>query len=83
MPQTIDNALYDAFGQRQVSTMYRQLNQYHVVMEVDPSFQQSPDGLENIYVKSKTGAQFRCQLSLISLRQTLHWQSTTRDSFPR
>ncbi len=35
-PQVIDDTLYDAFGQRQVSTMYRQLNQYHVVMEVDP-----------------------------------------------
>src|SRR5207245_3889520 len=40
-PQDIDNALYDAFGQRQVSTIYRQLNQYHVVMEVDPQYQQS------------------------------------------
>ncbi|MBA3914624.1 MAG: efflux RND transporter permease subunit, partial [Acidobacteriales bacterium] len=53
---TIDNVLYDAFGQRQVSTMYRQLNQYHVVMEVDPSLQRSPDALNNIYVKSTTGA---------------------------
>jgi multidrug efflux pump subunit AcrB len=52
---TIDNVLYDAFGQRQVSTMYRQLNQYHVVMEVDPRFQMTPDALQNIYVKSKTG----------------------------
>src|SRR6202007_1434767 len=41
-PQDIDNALYDAFGQRQVSTMYRQLNQYHVVMEVEPRFYRSP-----------------------------------------
>ena len=52
---TVDNALYDAFGQRQVSTMYEGLNQYHVVMEIDPKFQQSPDALENIYVKSNTG----------------------------
>jgi multidrug efflux pump subunit AcrB len=52
---TIDNVLYDAFGQRQVSTMYRQLNQYHVVMEVDPRFQMTPDALQNIYVKSKSG----------------------------
>ena len=42
--QDIDNALYDAFGQRQVSTMYRPLNQYHVVMEVAPQFQQTPEG---------------------------------------
>ena len=52
---TIDNALYDAFGQRQVSTIYRGINQYHVVMEIDPKFQQSPDGLKNIYVRSTTG----------------------------
>jgi multidrug efflux pump len=55
-PQTLDNALYDAFGQRQVSTMYRPLNQYHVVMEVAPQFQQTPEALENIYLKSATGA---------------------------
>jgi multidrug efflux pump len=54
-PQDIDNALYDAFGQRQVSTMYRQLNQYHVVMEVEPRFYRSPDGLNNIYVRSSSG----------------------------
>ena len=52
---TIDNALYDAFGQRQVSTMYEGLNQYHVVMEIDPKFQQSPDALNDIYVRSSTG----------------------------
>ncbi len=51
----IDSALYDAFGQRQVSTMYTALNQYHVVMEVDPRFSQSPDGLKNVYVKSTSG----------------------------
>jgi multidrug efflux pump len=56
-PQMIDNTLYDAFGQRQVSTMYRQLNQYHVVMEVDPKFSQSPDALQNIYVLSSNGNQ--------------------------
>ncbi|HVO64065.1 MAG TPA: multidrug efflux RND transporter permease subunit [Terriglobales bacterium] len=51
----IDNALYDAFGQRQVSIMYRQLNQYHVVMEVAPAYAQSPDALNNIYVRSSKG----------------------------
>ena len=55
--QMIDNTLYDAFGQRQVSTMYTQLNQYHVVLEVDPQFWQSPEGLEHIYVKTTSGAQ--------------------------
>ncbi|MGA9543551.1 MAG: multidrug efflux RND transporter permease subunit [Candidatus Sulfotelmatobacter sp.] len=54
--QDIDNALYDAFGQRQVSTMYRPLNQYHVVMEVAPEFQQTTEALQNIYLRSSTGA---------------------------
>jgi multidrug efflux pump len=52
---TLDNALYDAFGQRQVSTMYRPLNQYHVVMEVAPQFQQTPEALGNIYLRSTAG----------------------------
>jgi hydrophobe/amphiphile efflux-1 (HAE1) family protein len=48
----IDNVLYDAFGQREVSTMYTPLNQYYVVMEVDPSYQLSPDSLNGIYIKA-------------------------------
>ncbi|HEY1577901.1 MAG TPA: efflux RND transporter permease subunit [Terracidiphilus sp.] len=52
--QTIDQVLYDAFGQRQVSTMYTGLNQYFVVMEVDPQFQLSPDSLNGIYIKAST-----------------------------
>ena len=55
-PLTIDATLSDAFGQRQVSTTYMPLNQYHVVMEVAPKFQTDPDALKNIYVKSTTGA---------------------------
>jgi len=51
----IDNALYDAFGQRQVSIMYRQLNQYHVVMEVAPEFAQSVEALQATYVRSSNG----------------------------
>jgi len=54
-PSTIDSTLYDAFGQRQVSVMYKDQNQYHVVMEVDPRFSQSPDALRNIYVHSSRG----------------------------
>jgi multidrug efflux pump len=54
--QDIDNALYDAFGQRQVSTMYRPLNQYHVVMEVAPQFQQTPEALQNIYLRAANGS---------------------------
>jgi multidrug efflux pump subunit AcrB len=52
----IDSTLSDAFGQRQVSTTYRPLNQYHVVMEVAEQYQRDPDSLKNIYVKSTTGA---------------------------
>ncbi len=52
----VDTILYDAFGQRQVSTIYEPLNQYHVVMEVAPQFQESPDTLQNTYVNSSTGA---------------------------
>ena len=55
-PQDLDNALYDAFGQRQVSTMYRPLNQYHVVMEVAPQFQQTTEALQNIYLRSSGGS---------------------------
>ena len=51
----IDTVLYDAFGQRQVSTIYETLNQYHVVMEVAPEYQQSPDTLKSVYVRSSTG----------------------------
>jgi len=57
LPADIDNTLYDAFGQRQVSTIYTQLNQYHVVLEADPQFQQAPDSLKNIYVRSSNGTQ--------------------------
>jgi multidrug efflux pump len=56
-PLTIDATLSDAFGQRQVSTTYKSMNQYHVVMEVAEQFQRDPDALRNIYVKSTTGAQ--------------------------
>jgi multidrug efflux pump len=51
----VDEALYDAFGQRQVSTMYRALNQYHVVMEVAPQFWQRPETLRTIYARSSSG----------------------------
>ena len=54
-PLTIDATLSDAFGQKQISTTYMPLNQYHVVMEVAPKFQTDPDALKNIYVKSTSG----------------------------
>ena len=56
-PQNIDDTLDDAFGQRQVSTIFTQLNQYHVVMEVAPAFQRNLSSLDHIYVKSSNGMQ--------------------------
>ena len=53
---SIDNALYDAFGQRQISTMYTQLNQYHVILEALPSFQTTPDKLQSIFLQSNASA---------------------------
>ena len=67
---TIDSALYDAFGQRQVSTIYKGMNQYHVVMEVDPQFQRSPQGLNNIFVPSSTGKP-------VPLSAFTHYESST------
>src|SRR6202034_3383596 len=56
-PQLIDDTLYDAFGQRQVSTMYTALNQYHVVMEAAPQFWQDPQFLREVYVSAPGGGQ--------------------------
>jgi multidrug efflux pump len=53
--QTIDDTLYDAFGQRQVSTVFTQLNEYHLVMEVAPDYQRNPDALKGIYARSSNG----------------------------
>jgi len=57
-PTTIDNTLYDAFGQRQISTMYTQVNQYHVVLESEPQFQTDPNNLNRLYIQANasTGA---------------------------
>src|SRR5258707_10417442 len=57
LPYTIDNTLDDAFGQRIVSTMFTELNQYHVILEVNPKFQYGPEALNGIYVKSSSGQQ--------------------------
>jgi multidrug efflux pump len=70
-PAMIDNTLYDAFGQRQVSTMYTSLNQYHVVMEVDSKFWQSPEGLSAIYLRSTNGG------PVIPLSAIAHYEPTT------
>ncbi len=55
-PTTIDNTLYDAFGQRQINTMYTQVNQYHVILEVDPYFQQDPKMLDHLYLRPNASA---------------------------
>jgi multidrug efflux pump len=55
-PATIDNTLYDAFGQRQINTMYTQLNQYHVILEAQPQFQQDPKTLQNLYIQANASA---------------------------
>ncbi len=65
----VDNTLYDAFGQRQVSTIFTQLNQYHVVMEVGQNFQTDPGVLSNLYVKSGNGTQ-------VPLSMLAHWEQT-------
>jgi multidrug efflux pump len=65
----VDNTLYDAFGQRQVSTIFTQLNQYHVVMEVGPNFQTDPSTLNNLYVKSANGTQ-------VPLSTIAHWEQS-------
>jgi multidrug efflux pump subunit AcrB len=69
-PQMIDDTLYDAFGQRQVSTMFTPLNQYHVVMEVEPRFWQSPAGLDEIYLHPPGGGE-------IPLSAVTHFEPTT------
>jgi multidrug efflux pump len=54
-PQMVDDALYNAFGQRQISTMFTQLNQYRVVLEADPAFQTKPEDLDKVFLRSNTG----------------------------
>ncbi len=55
-PSTVDNTLYDAFGQRQINTMYTQLNQYHVILEAQPQFQLDPKALRNLYIRANASA---------------------------
>src|SRR6202044_2034793 len=55
-PATIDNTMYDAFGQRQINTMYTQVNQYHVVLEAQPQFQLDPDRLNHIYIQANASS---------------------------
>jgi len=84
-PRMIDDTLYDAFGQRQVSTMYQSLNQYHVVMQVEPRFWQSPEALDLIYVRSAKGqlvplsafARFERRTTSLSVNHQGLWPSVT------
>jgi multidrug efflux pump len=69
-PTQIDNTLYDAFGQRQISTMYTQLNQYHVVLGVEPNFQRNPRNLDSIYVLSASAGK-------VPLSAFTHYMQTT------
>ena len=69
-PQMIDNTLYEAFGQAQVSTMYTPLNQYHVVMEVAPQFWQDPSSLNDIYIRPSVGKE-------VPLSAVTHYSPTT------
>src|SRR6202012_2680879 len=69
-PTAIDNALYDAFGQRQISTLFTQLNQYHVILEALPEFQRNPAKLNDIYVTSSSG-------TAVPLSAFTHFESGT------
>jgi multidrug efflux pump len=69
-PMAIDNTLYDAFGEREIATTYTPINQYFVVMEVEPSFWQNPDALRDVYVTSSSGG-------TVPLAAFTHFESTT------
>ena len=78
-PTTIDNTLYDAFGQRQINTMYTQVNQYHVILEADPQFQLDPDKLNHIYIQSSasSGQSGASAASLLRLPSVPHRRART------
>jgi multidrug efflux pump len=69
-PQTLDNALYEAFGQAQVSTMYTGINQYHVVLEVAPKYWQSPAGLNDVFIRAAQGR-------IVPLSAVAHYEPST------
>jgi multidrug efflux pump len=69
-PATMDNSLYQAFGQAQVSTMYTGVNQYHVVMEVQPKYWQTPEGLNDVYIRASQG-------KIVPLSALAHFERTT------
>ena len=69
-PQMLDNSLYEAFGQAQVSTMYTAINQYHVVLEVEPKFWQSPVNLNDVYIRAAQG-------KVVPLSAVAHYEPNT------
>jgi|SRR5665213_415439 len=81
-PQLIDDTLYDAFGQRQVSTMYTSLNQYHVVMEVAPEFWQNPEFLRQVYISSPSGQMVPLSDVTTSAAETAPLAVTHQGLFP-
>ena len=84
-PQAIDDVLYDAFGQRQVSTIFTQLNQYRVILEVEPRFGESAEALQKLYLKTNTGeqvplaavAKFETQLTALSVNHQGQFPAVT------
>jgi multidrug efflux pump len=82
LPQVIDDTLYDAFGQRQISTIYSQVNQYHVILEVKPDFQLGPDALESIYLRSSNGSLVPLSAMATVTRKTSPLVVTHQDQFP-
>jgi multidrug efflux pump subunit AcrB len=80
--QAIDDTLYDAFGQRQISVIFTQLNQYRVVLEVAPEFRDSPNALDKIYVKSTTGALVPLSAFASARRDTTPLVITHEEQFP-
>ena len=81
-PQMIDDTLYDAFGQRQVSTMFTQLNQYRVVLEVMPEFRQNPDTLKNIFIRGTSGGQVPLSAISTATETTGHLIISHQGQFP-
>ena len=81
-PQMIDDTLYDAYGQRQVSTIFTQLNQYRVVQEVKPDFQQHPKDLKDIYIRSTGGGKVPLAAIAEIRSRRGRWPSATWGSFP-
>ncbi len=81
-PQMIDDVLYDAFGQRQISIMFTQLNQYRVVLEVKPEFRNDPQDIGEIYIHSPLAGKVPLSTFTRVEQKTAPLPSTTRDSFP-